>query len=48
MIAREESKLCMKLRQQGWKILRIQGEMTELSQWWKRSVRVGNVYEKGA
>jgi hypothetical protein len=46
MIAREESELCMRLRQQGWKILRIDGEMTELSQCWKRSVRAGNVYEE--
>jgi hypothetical protein len=46
--AGEEPELCQRLRQRGWKILRIDTEMTlhdsamlTFGQWWKRAVRSG-------
>lgn len=55
LIAGEEPELCVRLRAAGWKILRIDHEMTlydaaitELSQWWKRAVRSGHAYAEGA
>lgn len=55
LIAGEEPELCVRLRQAGWKILRIDQEMTlhdatmtRFSQWWKRSVRAGHAYMEGA
>lgn len=54
LIAGEEPELCVRLRQQGWKILRIDAEMTihdaaitQFSQWWTRSVRAGYAYAEG-
>jgi glycosyltransferase involved in cell wall biosynthesis len=51
LIAGEEPELCLRLRQQGWYILRIDHEMTwhdahmmRLGQWWRRSVRAGHAY----
>ncbi len=55
MIAGEEPELCVRLRQRGSRILRIDREMTlhdaamtRFSQWWKRSVRSGYSYTLGA
>lgn len=55
LIAGEEPELCVRLRQNGGKILRIDSEMTlhdaqmtHFSQWWKRSVRAGYAYAEGA
>lgn len=55
VIAGEEPDLCLRLRRRGWKILRIDAEMTlhdaamtRLSQWWKRSLRSGHAYAEGA
>lgn len=55
LIAGEEPDLCARLRQRGWKVLRIDAEMTlhdaamtEFQQWWKRSVRAGHAYAEGA
>jgi GT2 family glycosyltransferase len=55
LIAGEEPDLCLRLRQRGWKILRIDAEMTlhdaamtRFSQWWKRSLRAGHAYAEGA
>lgn len=55
LIAGEEPELCVRLRQQGWKIWRIDAEMTlhdaqmqHFSQWWKRSQRAGHAYAEGA
>lgn len=55
LIAGEEPELCVRLRQQDWKIVRIDAEMTlhdaqmtQFSQWWKRSVRAGHAYAEGA
>ncbi len=55
LIAGEEPELCVRLRRNGWKILRMDAEMTlhdanmtRFSQWWKRSVRSGYAYAEGA
>ena len=55
LIAGEEPELCVRLRQRGWKILRIPAEMTvhdarmtEFSQWWTRTLRSGHAYAEGA
>ncbi len=55
LIAGEEPELCVRLRQRGWKILRINAEMTlhdaqmtKFSQWWKRTLRSGHAYAEGA
>ena len=48
LIAGEEPELCLRIRQLGWKILRVDAEMTlhdanilHLREWWKRNVRGG-------
>ncbi len=55
LIAGEEPELCVRLRQHGWRILRIDAEMTlhdaaiqRFSQWWRRSVRAGHAFTEGA
>ncbi|MEO0407541.1 MAG: glycosyltransferase [Cyanobacteria bacterium P01_A01_bin.135] len=55
LIAGEEPELCVRLRQQGWKIWRLDADMTyhdarmtKLSQWWKRSQRAGYAYAEGS
>ncbi len=55
MIAGEEPELCVRLRAAGWKIVRLDAEMTlhdaamtRFSQWWKRSVRAGHAFAEGA
>lgn len=55
LIAGEEPELCVRLRQTGGKILRIDAEMTlhdaqimHFKQWWKRSIRNGHAYAEGA
>ncbi len=55
LIAGEEPELCVRLRQAGGQIIRIDAEMTlhdaqimHWSQWWKRSVRNGHAYAEGA
>lgn len=55
LIAGEEPELCVRLRARGWKILRIDREMTlhdaamtDFAQWWKRAVRSGHAYAEGA
>jgi glycosyltransferase involved in cell wall biosynthesis len=55
LIAGEEPELCVRLRQEGWEIWRIDAEMTvhdaqmtNFSQWWKRTVRAGYAYAQGA
>ena len=49
LIAGEEPDLCFRLRQSGWRIFRLDAEMTlhdaamtRASQWWQRSVRSGS------
>lgn len=55
LIAGEEPELCVRLRQKGWKILRLDAEMTLhdaqmtcFGQWWKRAKRAGHAYTEGA
>lgn len=55
LIAGEEPELCVRLRQQGWKVHRLDHDMTlhdaamtRLGQWWKRSVRAGHAFAEGA
>jgi GT2 family glycosyltransferase len=54
LIAGEEPDLCLRLRQRGYRILRIDAEMsthdanmTKFTQWWRRSVRSGHAYAEG-
>jgi GT2 family glycosyltransferase len=55
VIAGEEPEMCVRLRQRGWKITRIDAEMTvhdadmtRFAQFWKRMVRGGHAYAEGA
>lgn len=55
VIAGEEPEMCVRLRQAGWTIERLDAEMTlhdaamtKFSQWWKRNVRAGHAYAQGA
>ncbi len=55
LIAGEEPELCLRLRREDWKIVRIDAEMTRhdaamtrLGQWWRRAVRCGHAYAEGA
>ena len=55
LIAGEEPELCVRLRLAGWKIWRIDRDMTlhdaammRFGQWWKRSVRSGHAFAEGA
>ncbi len=55
LIAGEEPELCVRLRQNNWKIFRIDAEMTlhdaqmfKFAQWWKRNVRAGHAFAEGA
>jgi GT2 family glycosyltransferase len=55
LIAGEEPELCVRLRQAGWSIWRIDAEMTlhdaamtKVSQWWQRNRRAGHAYAEGA
>ncbi|HEY9698707.1 MAG TPA: glycosyltransferase [Trichocoleus sp.] len=55
LIAGEEPDMCVRLRQQGWQIWRIDADMTyhdaamyQFSQWWKRSTRGGWAFAAGA
>ncbi|EMR14360.1 glycosyl transferase [Methylophaga lonarensis MPL] len=51
MIAGEEPEMCYRLRHAGWKIFRLDAEMTlhdaamtRFDQWWKRNKRAGHAY----
>ncbi len=55
LIAGEEPELCLRLRRKGWKIWRLDAEMTwhdaqiaRFSQWWQRSRRAGHAFAEGA
>lgn len=55
LIAGEEPELCVRLRAAGWKIWRLNREMTlhdaamtRFGQWWKRNMRSGYAYAEGA
>lgn len=51
LIAGEEPELCTRLRAGGWKVLRVDAEMTvhdaamtRFGQWWRRALRAGHAY----
>ena len=55
LIAGEEPELCLRLRRAGWRIRRIDREMTlhdaamtRVSQWWRRAERAGHAFAEGA
>jgi GT2 family glycosyltransferase len=55
MIAGEDPELCVRLRSAGWKVWRLDREMTRhdirmssFRQWWNRTVRSGHAYAEGA
>ncbi len=55
LIAGEEPELCVRMRSAGWRIWRLDDEMTlhdaamtRFGQWWKRSMRTGFSYAEGA
>jgi glycosyltransferase involved in cell wall biosynthesis len=55
LIAGEEPELCVRLRQEGWRVHRLDQEMTlhdaaitHFSQWWMRTVRSGHAFAAGA
>ncbi|MFI5458439.1 MAG: glycosyltransferase [Isosphaerales bacterium] len=55
VIAGEEPELCVRLRQRGWTVLRIDAEMvlhdmamTRFWQWWRRCIRNGFAFAEGA
>ncbi len=55
LIAGEEPELCIRIRQAGYSVWRIDAEMTlhdasmtKFSQWWKRATRAGYAYAEGA
>jgi GT2 family glycosyltransferase len=55
LIAGEEPELCVRLRQAGWTVWRIDFEMTlhdaamtRIGQWWKRTRRGGHAFAEGA
>ncbi len=54
VIAAEDDEVCVRMRKAGWKLRRIDHEMTlhdanmhSLGQWWKRAVRCGHGYAQG-
>jgi GT2 family glycosyltransferase len=55
LIAGEEPELCVRLRATGWKIWRLDAEMTwhdaailRFGQWWRRAQRAGHAFAEGA
>ena len=55
IIAAEDDELCLRIRREGWKVLRIDAEMTlhdmamtRFAQWWRRAMRCGHAYAEGA
>ncbi len=55
LIAGEEPEMCFRMRQNGWKLYRLDTEMgwhdaamTRFAQWWRRSKRAGFAYAQGS
>lgn len=55
LIAGEEPELCVRLRQAGWRVFRLDAEMTlhdaalfRFASWWKRTRRSGHAYAEGS
>lgn len=54
LIAGEEPEMCFRMREKGWRIRRIDAEMTlhdadmtRMSQWWQRCRRAGHTWAEG-
>jgi glycosyltransferase involved in cell wall biosynthesis len=54
VVAGEEPELCFRLRDKGWKIMRLDADMTlhdaamtRFGQWWRRNVRASHAYAQG-
>ncbi len=55
LIAGEEPELCVRLRTAGWKVWRLEEDMTlhdaamtRFGQWWRRTLRSGHAFAQGA
>lgn len=55
LIAGEEPEMCFRMRARGWRILRVDAEMTwhdaaltRFAQWWQRNRRAGHAYAESA
>ncbi len=55
LIAGEDPELCVRVRQIGWKVLRLanfmswhDANMMHFIEWWRRTVRTGHAYAEGA
>jgi cellulose synthase/poly-beta-1,6-N-acetylglucosamine synthase-like glycosyltransferase len=55
LIAAEDDELCLRIRREGWKVLRLETDMTlhdmamtRFGQWWRRSMRTGYAYAEGS
>lgn len=55
LIAGEEPEMCLRLREKGWRIWRVDAEMSlhdanmlRFSQWWRRTVRAGHAFAEVA
>ncbi|WEK03714.1 MAG: glycosyltransferase [Candidatus Devosia phytovorans] len=55
LIAGEEPELCLRLRERGWNIWRLDAEMTlhdanilQFRQWWRRALRAGHAFAEVA
>lgn len=55
IISGEDPEFYLRIRRAGWKLLRVDAEMTvhdmamtQFGQWWRRSVRTGHAYAEGA
>jgi GT2 family glycosyltransferase len=55
IIAAEDDEVCLRIRREGWKVARIDVEMTlhdmamtSFHQWWRRSTRTGHAYAEGS
>jgi glycosyltransferase involved in cell wall biosynthesis len=55
IIAAEDDEFCLRIRRAGWKVLRIDCDMTlhdmamnRFWQWWKRSTRAGHAFAEGS
>ncbi len=55
LIAAEDDEFCLRIRREGWKVLRLDADMTlhdmamtRFGQWWRRSMRTGHAYAEGS
>ena len=55
IIAAEDDEVCLRIRREGWKVMRLDAEMTlhdmamtSFRQWWRRSTRTGHAYAEGS